>query len=93
MIVAGPDAGHVLIQVTTRGCMSARRSKICGKPQHGDGKPDVMAAYRLRCLLAWLGSGGRVLVQGWAQPGGTGTRHHMTEWEVTADDAKRFNGS
>jgi hypothetical protein len=85
ILVGGPDAGFVIVQVTTRKQMSARRRKILGKLQVGDRNPQSSADYRVSCLLSWLRAGGRVLVQGWDQPEGRGTRWMLTEWEITED--------
>jgi hypothetical protein len=91
MIVAGEDSGHILIQSTTKGCMAARRRKILGARQAHEKNTSKQAEYRVRCFLAWLASGGRVLIWGWHQPGGPGTRHILEEREVTREDAERFN--
>lgn len=86
VLVAGPDAGTIYVQVTTRGCMSARRQKILGKPQRSDKDPEGAAKARYSRVLSCLRSGARILVQGWDQPGGKGTKWVLTEWEITDDE-------
>ena len=88
VLVAGPRPGFIIVQVTTKQQMSARRKKILGKPQAGDGNPQKHAEYRLACLTHWLNAGGRVLIQGWDQPNGPRTAWVMTEWEVTIEDVR-----
>ena len=84
VLVAGPDSGFLLVQVTTRKQMSARRSKIKGKRQ-GTENP-ANGEYRVAAAKSWLEAGGRILIQGWEQPGGKGTRWECTEWEVSMED-------
>lgn len=87
-ICVGPEPGFILVQVTTRKQLSARRLKMLGKPQPSDKKPQEYAEYRVRSLYAWLAAGGRVLLHGWDQPGGKGTTWRRTEWEVTLEEAE-----
>lgn len=93
VLVAGPEPGFVIVQVTTKKQMKARFDKILGKPQRSDSKPEEFAAYRLNCLKHWLNAGGRVLVQGWSQPNGPRTRWVLTEWEITQEDVRRQHDS
>ena len=86
ILVVGPEPGFLLVQCTTRKQMSARRSKILGKPQPGDKKPAEYAEYRLRALGAWLSAGGTVEIHGWHQPRGKGTKWEVETWEVTQDE-------
>lgn len=89
LLCVGTESGFLLVQVTTRGQMSARRAKILGKQQPGDRKPAEYAEYRRKAAEAWLAAGGRIAVHGWHQPGGKGTAWEYTAWEITMDEIEQ----
>ena len=84
VLVDGPESGTIYIQVTTRKQMSKRRGKIYGKKQSGE--TSVAAQKRQDNVRSVLAGGSRILVQGWDQPSGPGTRWIMTEWEILEEN-------
>lgn len=66
----------LLVQVTTHSEASKRVRKLEGIPE----------------IRVWLACGGRVVVHGWRQPGGAGSRWECVEREVTLPPGRPAGG-
>lgn len=76
------DPALVLLQVTSRSNMSTRLRKIV-EGSTGKGQWETPMADIARAVLR---SGNRVVVEGWDQPKGPGTRWRYKERELTLED-------
>lgn len=82
-ILAFPAHGTgpcVAVQLTSKDAMGERIRKMCKKEDPRRGEPVCLDA-----LIPWLRSGQRVIVIGWYQPGGPGSKWAHEEKEVTLD--------
>ena len=81
----GPN-GTFYIQVTTKGCRSARWKKLTGHLMADE--TEAIVTKRMANIKSVLNGGSKVLIWSWHQPMGKGTRWEMDEKEVTLSDLK-----
>lgn len=89
LLIARPEFGAALVQVTSATNVSHRIDKILGVPEDASDPKSVETAKLVRANAeTWIRSGNRLFVHGWAKKGPRGERKRWTlsERELTLSD-------